>query len=790
MHRSRTLLSGLFFIFFILSVSVNGQNAISLSGKIKSAKGESLPGVSVTIKGADMGTTTDTEGMYSIQNVRPGNYTVEISAVGYQKVSQSINIKTGKSQTLNFELKESQQDLKEVKVFGKTETQEIREQAFTVNSIETKRFANTTADLNQVLNRTAGIKVREEGGMGSDFNFSINGLSGKAVKFFLDGVPLELMGSTMSLNNIPVNLAERMEVYKGVVPVSLGSDALGGAVNIVTNQNISNYLDASYSIGSFNTHRLALNGQYSTANGLIVKASAFANYSDNNYIMRGMEIWDEAQYKYVNKDFRRFHDQYKSAMGQLELGVINKKWADVFFVGFSYSGTDQEIQTGTRQDVVYGAVTKNGHAYNGSLRYKKDNLLVKGLNANVFASRSVDNYVVTDTSSYKYYWDGSRVKTSLAEISGAKTITNINRPRTFARANLGYQLAAKHSFNVNYTYDHIKNESYDELITNRADIPGILSKNIMGAAYQQNLLNDRLTNTLFGKLYGLSVQQSRYVSASGEYFKANDSQHYQGYGIASRYKILADLGVKASFEKAYRLQEVGEMFGNGYTVIANLDLKPESSHNVNLGAYYGWNVNKHKLFIEGSWFYRNANDFIYAVVYKSNSSVSRYENTSKVKVNGVEGDIKYSYGDLLYFNTNISYQNAINNTKYPVGTTSGTPEATYLNKIPNQPWLFGNADLSIGRNNILGKASRMQLNLSSQYVHWFYLTWEAYGSKASKSTIPDQYIHNASISNSWDNGRYNLSLECRNFTNNLAFDNFRLQKPGRAFSVKVRYFLR
>ena len=790
MQFNKTLLAGFIFILFILSVPVNGQSTTSLSGKIKSAQGELLPGVSVTIKGADIGTTTDSEGIYSIQNLKPGNYSIEISAVGYFKVSQIITVKSGKSLTLDFDLKKSQQDLKEVQVFGKTETQEIREQAFTVNSIETKRFANTTADLNQVLNRTAGIKVREEGGMGSDFNFSINGLSGKAVKFFLDGVPLELMGSTMSLNNIPVNLAERMEVYKGVVPVSLGSDALGGAVNIVTNQSISNYLDASYSIGSFNTHRLALNGQYSTAKGIIIKASAFANYSDNNYIMRGMEIWDEAQYKYVNKDFRRFHDQYKSAMGQLELGVINKKWADVFFVGFSYSGTDQDIQTGTRQDVVYGAVTKNGHAYNGSLRYKKDNLFVKGLNANVFASRSVDNYVVTDTSSYKYYWDGSRVKTSLAEISGSKTITNINRPRTFARANLGYSISAKHSFNVNYTYDHIKNESYDELITDRADIPGILSKNIVGAAYQQNLLNDRLTNTLFGKLYGLSVQQSRYVSASGEYSKANDSQNYQGYGIASRYKILADLGVKASFEKAYRLQEVGEMFGNGYTVIANLDLKPESSHNLNIGAYYGWAVNKHKLFIEGSWFYRNANDFIYSVVYKSNSSVSRYENTSKVKVNGLEGDIKYNYGDLLYFNTNISYQNAINNTKYSVGTTSGVPEATYLNKIPNQPWLFGNADLSIGKNNILGKASRMQFNLSSQYVHWFYLTWESYGSKASKSTIPNQYIHNASISNSWDNGRYNLSLECRNFTNNLAFDNFRLQKPGRAFSVKVRYFIR
>jgi outer membrane receptor protein involved in Fe transport len=782
------LTSAIGIALWILSFQARAQNTY-LSGYVRTERDTAIPGASVKIKGSGLGTTTNNDGFFSISNVKPGEHTLQISAVGHKDISQVVTVKSGTQPAINFKLRESQTNLDEVKVFGKTETQEVKEQAFTVNAIETKQFANTTADLNQVLNRTAGVKVREEGGMGSDFNFSINGLSGKAVKFFIDGVPMEVMGSAMTLNNIPVNLAERMEVYKGVVPVSLGSDALGGAVNIVTNQGISNYLDASYSYGSFNTHRLALTGQYTSKKGIILKASGFYNYSDNNYLMRGMEIWDQDQYKYVNKDFKRFHDQYQSAMGQVEVGVANKKWADVFFAGFAYSGTNQDIQTGTRQDVVYGGVTKHGHAYNASLRYRKDNLFTRGLNVNVFASRSADNYIITDTTSYKYFWDGSRVKTSLAEINGTKSITNINRPRTFARANVGYQLSATHSFNLNYTFDHLRNENYDELITDRADIPGLLTKQILGAAYQQNWLNDRLTNTLFGKYYGIKSQQSRYTSATGEYAKANDSKSYYGYGIASRFKVLDDLGVKFSYEKAYRLQEVGEMFGNGYTVVANLDLKPESSNNLNVGAYYGFRVNKHRLFVEGSWFYRNANDFIYAVVYQSNSSVSRFENTSKVKVKGMEADVKYNYGDLLYFNANLSYQSAINNTKYSPGSSGSTTEATYLNKIPNQPWLFGNADVSIGKNNIIGKDSRLQFNLGTQYVHWFYLTWEAFGNKAGKSTIPDQYIHNTSISNSWKNGRYNLSLECRNFTNNLAYDNFRLQKPGRAFSVKLRYFI-
>src|SRR5690606_31916795 len=103
------------------------------------------------------------------------------------------------------------------------------------------------------------------------------------VKFFLDGVPLDVMGSSMSLNNIPINLADRIEVYKGVAPIQLGTDALGGAVNIVSNKLMTSYLDVSHSMGSFQTHRSAINAQYVLPTGIVLKGSGFFNYSKNNY---------------------------------------------------------------------------------------------------------------------------------------------------------------------------------------------------------------------------------------------------------------------------------------------------------------------------------------------------------------------------------------------------------------------------------------------------------------------------------------------------------------------------
>lgn len=681
--------------------------------------------------------------------------------------------------------------LKGATVTSKTHTRELKESGFAVNAIETKVFANTTADMNSILNRTTGVKVREQGGVGSDFNFSINGLSGKAIRFFIDGVPMEVMGSTMTLNNIPVNLAERIEVYKGVLPVSLGADALGGAVNLVTNQQVKNYLDASYSFGSFNTHRGAITGQAThQKTGIITRLSAFLNYSNNDYKMKGMEIWDDNQQEYVKKDLRRFHDQYRSAMVQGEIGVTHKKWADVFFLGAGYSVTDREIQTGTNPDNVYGDATQNGDAFNATLRYKKADLFTKGLELSVFASHTADKYQVTDTAGYRYFWDGTRIKTNQGELSSIKTLTHINRPRNFARVNFSYNINTVHSLNLNYTFDQVKNHNYNELITDEDHNPGKIGKHILGLAYQQNLLEGRWTNTFFGKYYGMDLSQPQTVASTGVVTTASDFQNYFGYGLATRFKITEALGVKASYEKAYRLQEVGEMFGNGYDQIANPKLKPENSNNFNAGAYYTVQKGPHRLFAEAGWYFRDAADFIYSVVYQSNAKVSRFENTSKVQVNGLEAELQYDYKNLVHVNVNGSYQNAVNNTKYPVGSNSGTVEATYKNKIPNMPWLFGNAGISIGKNDLLGKDTRLQFNWDMQYVHWFYLTWESYGSKYSNNKIPDQYIQNASLTYSLQNGKYNISAECKNFTDALAYDNFRLQKPGRALFVKFRYFLK
>lgn len=87
-------------------------------------------------------------------------------------------------------MEESTVTLGTVEVYGKTLSQKTRESALTVNALDVKPVINSLQNLSVLVNRTAGVKVREEGGVGSDFDLSINGLSGNSVRYFIDGVPL------------------------------------------------------------------------------------------------------------------------------------------------------------------------------------------------------------------------------------------------------------------------------------------------------------------------------------------------------------------------------------------------------------------------------------------------------------------------------------------------------------------------------------------------------------------------------------------------------------------------
>src|SRR5690606_11763730 len=80
----------------------------------------------------------------------------------------------------------------EVQVRGASEAERLRQSAQAVQVIETVEAKKQSADLGEVLSRAEGVGVRRLGGLGSDARFSLNGLTEDRIRFFLDGVPLDL----------------------------------------------------------------------------------------------------------------------------------------------------------------------------------------------------------------------------------------------------------------------------------------------------------------------------------------------------------------------------------------------------------------------------------------------------------------------------------------------------------------------------------------------------------------------------------------------------------------------
>ena len=278
------MMIGRFFLLFLLLCPVRliAQEQAMISGKILSTEKEIVDFATVYLKGTTYGGTTNEEGIYHLK-APAGTYTLVVSAIGYETVEKQVTLTKGERIKQNITIRPKTEELEEV-VIVSNGISRLKRSAFNAVALDTKGLENSNRSLSEALAKAPGMKVRESGGVGSDMQLSLDGFSGKHIKVFIDGVPQEGVGSSFGLNNIPAGFAERIEVYKGVVPVGFGTDAIGGVINIITKKKRDRwFLDASYSYGSFNTHKSYVHFGQTLKNGFTYEINAFQNYSDNDY---------------------------------------------------------------------------------------------------------------------------------------------------------------------------------------------------------------------------------------------------------------------------------------------------------------------------------------------------------------------------------------------------------------------------------------------------------------------------------------------------------------------------
>jgi len=774
------LLTALFLLLTSLQLFSQGKNA-TLTGTV-TADGKPAEYVSVQLKGTSYSTVTNVKGQYTI-TADAGSYTVVISHLNFKTTEFKVNLKAGSVVIKDAGLEEDSTALNEVQVAGKSTVQRVREQAYNITAVDIRPLHNTSTDLNQVLNRTPGIRVRESGGTGSDFTFSLNGFSGDQVKFFLDGIPIDNYGSAFTLNNMPPNLAERIDIYKGVVPIELGSDALGGAINIVTNKSLKNFTDVSYTYGSFNTHKVSLNTRYTSKNGFVANFNAFGNYSDNDFKVdvNSADLVSGA-FGPVKK-YRHFHDGYKQAAVMAEAGVKDKTYADYLLFGVMVTGNKKEVQQGATMQRVAGDAFIDNKSIVPTLKYKKAGLFTKNLMASISASYNFLERRSVDTSSAKYNWAGDYVIRPFAtsgEINQLKTLAVFNTRSLQSNTNFKYDLTDNQYLAFNHSFVGINRKETEEYGERSTPDNSAVNKHILGLSYNLFAFDKRLSLNVFTKMFNFKTK----LDSSTDDSVAEKSSTKQGYGMAAAYFITPEIQLKGSYEYSYRLPAAEEILGDGLLTLPNFALQPEESDNVNAGFAYKKTIDKHTFGLQGNFIYRNAKNFIRPVV---TGAQTMYENTANVRVTGFDAVVFYGYSNWLIFEVNATHQKTVNTNKFEQGTN--VPDDKNGFQLPNIPIFYGNADLGLKFRNLRSADDLLSLTLSANYNDAYYLKWPALGERNYKRSIPEQFTQNVNLAYSLANGKYNVALECRNITDVKVYDYFSVQKPGRAFFIKLRYYI-
>ena len=783
---------GLFlsFLLLLISISAFSQHKTMISGKVLSTEKTTVDFATVYLKGTNYGGTTNEEGIYHLQ-APAGEYTLVVSAIGYKTVEKPVKLMRGERTKMNVVISPQATELDEVVVVSNGVTR-LKRSAFNAVALDTKALQNSTQNLSEALAQAPGMKIRESGGVGSDMQLMMDGFTGKHIKIFIDGVPQEGVGSSFGLNNIPVNYAERIEVYKGVVPVGFGTDAIGGVINIITKKNRNKwFLDASYSYGSFNTHKSYVNFGQTFQSGLTYEINVFQNYSDNNYYVDTpvKDFTTGAINKKKIEHVKRFHDTYHNEAVIGKIGFVDKKWADRLMFGFTYSHMYKDIQTGVRQEVVFGGKYRKGYSIMPSLDYRKRDFFVRGLDVVLTANYNKNMTNNVDTSSYEYNWRGEmRPLRMPGEQSYQNTRSDNNNWNGTLAAN--YRIGKAHTFTFNHVINAFR-RSNQSLLNEDSEanaIPKETRKNISGLSYRL-MPTEHWNLSVFGKYYNQFIAGPVATSsAQDDYIRTTNSVSAMGYGAAGTYFILKSLQAKLSYEKAYRLPTNEEMFGDEDLETGDISLRPENSDNVNLNLSYNETFGKHSVYVEGGLIYRNTKDYIQRNISDLSGGKygATYVNHGRVETKGYNISVRYGFANWVSVGGNFTQMNVRDNVKT---VTSGTNQEslTYGARMSNLPYQFANSDVTFYWRNLWKKGNTLSVTYDNLYMHSFPLYSEAVGSE-SEFVVPTQFSHNLTLSYGIQNGRYNISFECRNLTNEKLYDNFSLQKAGRAFYGKVRVY--
>jgi iron complex outermembrane receptor protein len=261
-----------------------------IQGKITSPSGEALTGAAIAIEETFKGTFSGNDGAYRLRNLPPGRVVIRVSYLGYETITDTLNVVDDETVQRDFQLKTSA-FLSEEVVISATRAGASTPTTYTNLSEEEISAANFGQDIPYILEFTPSAVVTSDAGAGVGYTgIRIRGTDPTRTNVTINGIPVnDAESHGVFWVNMPdlASSVENIQVQRGVGTSTNGAAAFGASLNIQTNTlNDQAYAEVENAYGSFNTWRHTVKAGTGLINNAFSVDARLSRITSDGYIDR------------------------------------------------------------------------------------------------------------------------------------------------------------------------------------------------------------------------------------------------------------------------------------------------------------------------------------------------------------------------------------------------------------------------------------------------------------------------------------------------------------------------
>ncbi|MDP5140598.1 MAG: TonB-dependent receptor, partial [Spirosomaceae bacterium] len=240
MIKRSTFIQIAFTLFVTASFTFSAMAQATLKGKVVATdSNEELVGATVSIKGTTVGTTTDVDGGFTLNNVGTGKKTIVFSYIGFERIEKIMTLESGVNDIGTVSLKEDNNLLGEIVVVGVTDIAVQRQTPVAISNIKPLDIEEKVGNLEfpEIMKSTPSVYVTRTGGGYGDSRINVRGFDQRNLAIMINGQPVNDMenGAVYWSNWQGLqDVANGIQIQRGLGATSIAVPSVGGTINIVT----------------------------------------------------------------------------------------------------------------------------------------------------------------------------------------------------------------------------------------------------------------------------------------------------------------------------------------------------------------------------------------------------------------------------------------------------------------------------------------------------------------------------------------------------------------------------